>query len=284
MVFLSFHLLSIEERRNDSDSFIFTLKNPHNIEPTQYRPVANNTNSTITCDSNCGPIFGVTRNQRRRGYYSTYYCDIYIDNDCNKPNRCYTWNNGNGVYTYDSSYVGSLYVNTGSSSEQNYFTVLDYEVYYIDYKGKNTVYHLCNYPDAVWYYIQNNDITKDQLKDVDEEQDLLHDLDVIHNEDQSIRYKILRYLRDPSSFLPDTHIVSTQYDSILKEWIGDNTMKLAYRASDHGYSGSSFHQYCDDLNSPTLIVIKSDKGWIFGGYTSQSWKLTNMDAYGIFFF
>ena len=111
------------------------------------------------------------------------------------------------------------------------------------------------------------------MKDVDEEQDLLHDLDVIHNEDQSIRYKILRYLRDPASFLHDTHIVSTQYNYYLLDWLGTKySWKLAFRASDPGYSGRNFHSYCDNVKGPTLIVIKSDKGWIFGGYTTQSWS------------
>ena len=258
----------IDEAKDDSESFIFTLKNPHGTSPSRYtRRVGYS--CSITCNNSYGPIFGSS--------------DIYISDSCSSNANSYICNSGNEGYKNNSSYGCSLFVNTGSYNNYNYFTVLDYEVYYID-NYKDYVTDVCKYDNIIWYYIQNNDITKDHLKDVDEEQDLLHDLDVIHNEDQNIRYKILRYLRDPSSFLPDTHIVSTQYDSILKEWIGDNTMKLAYRASDHGYSGSSFHSYCDNVKGPTLIVIKSDKGWIFGGYTSQSWKLTNMDAYGIFFF
>ncbi len=62
-----------------------------------------------------------------------------------------------------------------------------------------------------------------------------------------------------------------KYDSYLREWCGDYNWKLIYRASEHGYTGKSFHEYCDD-KGPTLIVIKSSKGWIFGGYTTKSWK------------
>ena len=75
-----------------------------------------------------------------------------------------------------------------------------------------------------------------------------------------------------SSFLPDSQIVNQQYDNKLKEWLGsDNNMKLLYRASEHGYSAKSFHECCDN-QGPTLIVIKSSEGWIFGGYTTQSWN------------
>ena len=63
-----------------------------------------------------------------------------------------------------------------------------------------------------------------------------------------------------------------KYDKCLKEWLGsENNWKLIYRASEHDYTARSFHEYCDD-KGPTLIVIKSSEGWIFGGYTTQSWS------------
>ena len=65
---------------------------------------------------------------------------------------------------------------------------------------------------------------------------------------------------------------STEYDDKLREWAGDYKWKLLYRASEHGYTGESFHKCCDDVKGPTLVVIKSSGGWIFGGYTTQSWS------------
>ena len=65
---------------------------------------------------------------------------------------------------------------------------------------------------------------------------------------------------------------NTDYDDKMREWLGsDYDMKLLYRASEHGYTAKSFHKYCDD-KGPTLIIIKSSEGWIFGGYTTQSWS------------
>ena len=101
----------------------------------------------------------------------------------------------------------------------------------------------------------------------------MSDLDAIHYEDSNIRVKISRYyFKNPSEFLPDTQIVNKQYDSKLREWTGDYKWKLLYRASEHNYTGKSFHECCDDVKGPTLIVIKSSGGWIFGGYTTQSWS------------
>ena len=73
-------------------------------------------------------------------------------------------------------------------------------------------------------------------------------------------------------FLKDSTILTdAQYDTYLREWAGDYKWKLVYRASEHGYTANSFHDYCDSKR-PTLIVIKSSEGWIFGGYTTRSWN------------
>ena len=75
-----------------------------------------------------------------------------------------------------------------------------------------------------------------------------------------------------SPFLKDTILCGSEYDDKLREWLGnDYNMKLLYRASEHEYSGESFHECCDD-KGPTLVVIKSSEGWLFGGYTTRSWS------------
>ena len=74
-----------------------------------------------------------------------------------------------------------------------------------------------------------------------------------------------------SPFLKESIINEGQYDDKLREWCGDYKWKLIYRAPENGHSARTFHGYCDD-KGPTLIVIKSSGGWIFGGYTTQSWS------------
>ena len=80
----------------------------------------------------------------------------------------------------------------------------------------------------------------------------------------------IRSSLDPRFLRDSVLLLDTQYDSYLREWVGDKQMKLIYRASEHGYRAKSFHDYCDN-KGPTLIIIKSSEGWIFGGYTTQSW-------------
>ena len=45
--------------------------------------------------------------------------------------------------------------------------------------------------------------------------------------------------------------------------------KLLYRGSEHQFDCRKFHEFCDNKGA-TLTIIKSEKGNIFGGYTSKS--------------
>eukprot|EP01084_Bolivina_argentea_P103950 186174_1 len=47
--------------------------------------------------------------------------------------------------------------------------------------------------------------------------------------------------------------------------------KLLFRASEHEYLASKFHGLCDG-KAPTICIVKSNFGNIFGGYTSIGWK------------
>ena len=70
----------------------------------------------------------------------------------------------------------------------------------------------------------------------------------------------LSYLKLPikinTKFLKDSSILlNGQYDNYLKLWFGDHKWRLIYRASEHGYSAHSFHDYCDN-KGPTIVIKK----------------------------
>ena len=233
------------------------MKNPHGVEPTRYMK-RKESEYAIICDSDCGPIFGKN--------------DIVIANNCNEENSCFIGNDGRGGYECHSEYKKSLFVNIDKPDETNRFSVLDYEVFGIDYEHRDNINKLCKHPDIILEYIKAKDISEKALKQFDDDTELLNDLDAIYCEDSAIRMKISSYyFKNPSEFLPKTQIVNHQYDEILREWAGDYKWKLLYRASEHEYTVESFHECCDD-KGPTLIVIKSSGGWIFGGYTTQPWS------------
>ena len=215
----------------------------------------------IKCDPSHGPIFGNDDGS-----------DIHIGDKCNTENSCSIKNNGSYGYECNYEHNEFLFVNSTGTDGRNEFSVADYEVFGIDFENRDNINKLCKYPDIIWEYIETKDISEESLKQFDDDTELLTDLDAIHCEDSNIRFKISQYyFKNPSEFLPNTRIVNQQYDDILREWVGDYEWRLIYRASEHGYSTKSFHDYCDYNKEPTLIVIKSSEGWIFGGYTTQSW-------------
>ena len=234
------------------------MTNPHGLEPTRYMK-REDSDSAINCALSYGPIFGSG-------------CDIGIRDNCNKNGGWTCYGNSDSSYECNNSLKQSLFVNTAGPNEKNDFSVLDYEVFSIE-NYKDYICDTCKHPDIIWEYIETKDISEESLNQFDDDIELLNDLDAIHCDDNAIRMKISRCcLKNPSELLVNTQLVNQQYDAKLREWIGnDYQWRLIYRASEHEYTASSFHECCND-KGPTLVVIKSSGGWIFGGYTTQSWS------------
>lgn len=55
----------------------------------------------------------------------------------------------------------------------------------------------------------------------------------------------------------------------LNEWYGHG-WSLLYRASRDGWGASDFHRACDG-RGPTVAIIRTTKGHLFGGHLSKSW-------------
>ena len=50
--------------------------------------------------------------------------------------------------------------------------------------------------------------------------------------------------------------------------------RLIFRGSKDGFTAAAFHLKCDN-KGPTFIIIKSESGKIFGGYTDIAWTSKN---------
>ncbi|CAF0777757.1 unnamed protein product [Rotaria sp. Silwood1] len=80
-------------------------------------------------------------------------------------------------------------------------------------------------------------------------------------------------------FLGST-LLTTEYEEKLIEFIGNDTQqqqpwRLIYRASEHGFDAADFHRCCDSF-APTVSIIQTDFGNIFGGFTSIPWSSANL--------
>ncbi|KAK8790006.1 hypothetical protein WA158_006786 [Blastocystis sp. Blastoise] len=79
----------------------------------------------------------------------------------------------------------------------------------------------------------------------------------------------------PTVFIDSKIIEKRCFEVPLVNWLGkEKKWKLLFRASEHNYSVSEFHKYCD-YKGETVTIIKH-KGHnnhinIFGGYTNQDW-------------
>ncbi len=251
------------------------MKNPHGVEPTRFMK-RKESRSAISCFSfhdSKGPIFGSYNERQGNPYSFSIDNDLYIGDSCNEERQCYIHNDGTRGYECHPQYKSSLFVDTAGFDEDNYFSLLDYEVFSIDYENRENINKLCKHSDIIWEYIETKDISEESLKQFEDDSELRSDLDAINCEDSSIRLKISKLcFKNPSELLSDTQLVNQNYDAKLREWLGnDYKWKLIYRASQNDYTVGSFHEYCDD-KGPTLVIIKSDEGWIFGGYTTQLWS------------
>ena len=73
----------------------------------------------------------------------------------------------------------------------------------------------------------------------------------------------------------DSKILSFKRDTdllkLLNTTLSFKSSSLLFRASENDYLASKFHQMCDG-KAPTITIIKSHWGNIFGGYTCIPWS------------
>ena len=109
----------LDEFKYDPEAFIFTLKNPHGVEPTQFMK-RKECEYSLECASNYGPDFC------NNGYSDLIICNI------DGIVQCFIANNGTNGYECHPEYKVALYTSNSHYSEEPslYNTVLDYEVYW----------------------------------------------------------------------------------------------------------------------------------------------------------
>lgn len=61
-------------------------------------------------------------------------------------------------------------------------------------------------------------------------------------------------------------------DKLTTQWLPGREYTLMYRGSRDGMTAAAFHApLCDD-QGPTLVLVRCDKGFVFGGYKGISWE------------
>jgi hypothetical protein len=65
-------------------------------------------------------------------------------------------------------------------------------------------------------------------------------------------------------------LLNTKYIDLLKNWGIKGYGKNWKRIYKFKNGLDKFHEFCDN-KTPTLVIIQSDKGNIFGGFTTENW-------------
>ena len=74
-----------------------------------------------------------------------------------------------------------------------------------------------------------------------------------------------------SQIIKDFDEIKFVLEEIEKRSFKIKEKKLIYRATEDGDKISDFHKKCDDVNN-TLMIIKTNKNFVFGGFTQSGWK------------
>jgi len=98
----------------------------------------------------------------------------------------------------------------------------------------------------------------------------------VDDENQAFLEHTLRSLGFGDSFVDESNILTARkFISPVREFLRESDvpgkLRLLYRATRDGMEGSIFHEKCDN-HYPTVTVLKTEEGYIFGGYTDAAWN------------
>ena len=120
-----------------------------------------------------------------------------------------------------------------------------------------------------------NEKLKEKDKIIEENKKLIETLNKKLNEKEEEKNKLLI-----KKFQNAKKILKEDENDLVINWLKNNknnnkyeniSFELLYRASRDGDSASKFHELCDG-KGPTIIFVKNEDDYRFGGFTSKKWK------------
>lgn len=128
-------------------------------------------------------------------------------------------------------------------------------------------------------YIRYSQISLDDLKNVIKKSDICPNeiyedaLEYHKNPDKFSKSSELQFL-PRGMILFGSKILTSPQAALVIKWVNEvskgKKWKLAYQATKDGFDTNKFHSLCDKY-SESIVIIKSELGNIFGGYTGDSW-------------
>jgi len=96
---------------------------------------------------------------------------------------------------------------------------------------------------------------------------------------KEVHKEMLFYQLNPPTITPLSVIINNDTFKTIENWLGAKStnldrFNLLYRASVDSFSAKIFHEKCDQ-KGPTITIVQTTDGYVFGGYSSQSWDSDN---------
>jgi len=124
-----------------------------------------------------------------------------------------------------------------------------------------------------------NDLFKDEISNLKEDniklQTIIDELEEYHTKDNHKKpiekYKITDFIKN-NKYKNRINFIFEFLNKNMK--ISFSKVKLIYRSSLHGDNTKTLHELCDNKQN-ILIIIKSNYGCLFGGYSKIGFKTNN---------
>jgi len=73
---------------------------------------------------------------------------------------------------------------------------------------------------------------------------------------------------------PDTVLLTIAFFNNINNWLGRNIQwVLRYRGTRNSFGSANFHSCCNNVG-PTITIVRSTNGFLFGGYNPNAWGIT----------
>jgi len=120
------------------------------------------------------------------------------------------------------------------------------------------------------------DIIKDQANDIKE---LKERVNILEQRMKKLEENnIIKRIKNKDSLIGDI-IKNEEHYNLICDYIDKNKefkfkFKLLYKGTKDGDTYGIFHKKCDN-QGPTISIIESTDGQVFGGYASKSWDINS---------
>ena len=139
--------------------------------------------------------------------------------------------------------------------------------------------------DTILKIERKNSVEVKNIKEnlIESHQNLIKRVKILEKENKALKEEIDKLVQIPliSKYIKISvkpflnGIIKNEEDkNLIFSWINPNFNKvkatLIYSAKSDGDDASTFHKLCDNVK-PTLVIVQSTSGKIFGGYATENW-------------